>query len=161
MLIIHMRSGRGRWIRTTECRNQNPVPLANLAIPLNSNGREGGIRTRVPTCVDSRLAGERHRPLGHFSKYLRLRVRSTALLYWLREGKSNPRGLAYETRWPTSRHPALIKKSLESCAGFEPASTRMKTLCPEPLDEHDISGAHCPDRTDDIFLTRKALYQLS
>ena len=35
---------------------------------------------------------------------------------------------------------------LESYAGFEPASTRMKTLCPEPLDEYDVNrnGARSP-----------------
>lgn len=30
-------------------------------------------------------------------------------------------------------------KVVESYAGFEPASTRMKTLCPEPLDEYDMN----------------------
>lgn len=28
---------------------------------------------------------------------------------------------------------------MESYAGFEPASTRMKTLCPKPLDEYDVN----------------------
>lgn len=33
----------------------------------------------------------------------------------------------------------LMNVDVESYAGFEPASTRMKTLCPEPLDEYDMN----------------------
>lgn len=66
------------WQREVDSNHRmpgsKPGALGQLGDPPKFFGREGGIRTRVPTCVDSRLAGERHRPLGHFSKYLRLRV---------------------------------------------------------------------------------------
>ena len=69
---------------------------------------------------------------------------------WLKANKNvgcrsenRPRvAVAYETTRATSSLPAI--KSLESRAGFEPASTGMKTPCPEPLDERDKIESGAP-----------------
>ena len=61
-------------------------------------------------------------------------------------------------RFPTS----LIPQSLASLEGFEPPTDRVEAGCSESTElQRDKFGAGDRVRTDDIFLGKEVLYQLS